>query len=275
MLDATGYGPGATPDPERGIRSCELQHFRIEARIIHACESAPAGRAPIRRWIRKVRQAAKEISDARKPYYQRQEIVEPGDHHHQFDRRVRDRRFQGMLSVRGFWQTDRYFSDIQQKIRAELTVKNELRGKNLELADRMRKCESVAIHVRHGDNANAVAAELGVLKRDYYDRAIDHLSRHDLNPKYFVFSEDIPWARKFFGDNASYTFVDHNDALNSHEDMRLMTICRHHIIANSTFGWWGAWLGKKDGQLVVAPRRYYLGVDRPNPDLYPPGWRLL
>jgi len=275
VLDATGYGPGAAPDPERGIRTCALQHFRIEGRIIYAGESATAGRIPIRRWMHKALHAVKRIFDAGKPYYQRQEIVEPRDQQHKLDRRVRDRRFRGLLSVRGFWQTEGYFADIQEKIRAELTVQNEMRGKNLELADRMQKCESVAIHVRHGDNANSVAAELGVLDRDYYERAVDQLSRIVTNPQYFVFSEDIRWARRLLDDNPTYTFVDHNDALSSHEDLRLMTVCKHHIIANSTFGWWGAWLGKKEGQVVVAPRRYYLGVDRPNPDLYPQGWRLI
>jgi hypothetical protein len=74
---------------------------------------------------------------------------------------------------------------------------------------------------------------------------------------------------------APLTFVEHNGALDSHEDMRLMMLCKHHILANSTFGWWGAWLAKTPGQIVIAPRRYYLGRDRPNPDLYPPAWRLL
>jgi len=70
-------------------------------------------------------------------------------------------------------------------------------------------------------------------------------------------------------------YVSHNDETRDYEDLRLMSICKHHVLANSTFSWWGAWLGKKPGQIVYAPRRYYQNVDRPNPDLYPDTWRLL
>lgn len=275
VLDATGYGAGLRLDPLQGIRSCGLQHFRVEARIIHAGDVTAGKQIRIGRWMRKAGQAARRIADEIRPYYQRQYIVEPTRQHHRFDGRMRDRRFRGTLAVRGFWQTEGYFVDIQEKIRSELTLREELSGKNLELAGRIHECNSVAIHVRHGDNATKVAAALGVLQRDYYDRALEHVSRNVPNPHYFVFSEDIPWARGILGDHEKWVYVEQNNALKAHEDLRLMTLCKHHIIANSTFSWWGAWLGKKDGQLVVAPRRYYLGVERPNPDLYPRSWRLV
>lgn len=275
ILDATGYGDDTTPDAEMGIRICGLNHFRIVGTIVQVRESGPAGRIPIRRWIRKARRAGNRLLDQAKPYYLREEIVEPVEMRCRYDPRVQKRTFRGTLWVRGFWQSERYFLDIEDKIRGELMLRDEPSGKNAELAARISSAESVAIHVRHGDNANAVAAELGVLPRAYYEGAIRQLRQEVKEPAFVVFSDDVAFARQQLGTEDAFTFVDHNDAANSHEDLRLMSLCNHHVLANSTFGWWGAWLAKHPGQVVIAPRRYYLEADRPNPDLYPPTWRLV
>jgi hypothetical protein len=275
VLDASGYHSVEAPDPALGARACGLSHLCIVGQIVERPETELHRTIPIRRWIRKVRQAAIRLGDKRKPYFLRQEIVEPEEQHFQFDGRVFARRIHGAVSVRGFWQTEAYFRDMEDTIRKELRLRRELRGKNADVATQILGCTAVTVHVRHGDNANAVAAQLGVLPREYYERAMQEIGTEVQSPHFFVFSDDIAWARVLLGHDRPYTFIDHNGAEGSHEDMRLMTMCQHHIIANSTFGWWGAWLAKHPGQMVIAPRRYYLGVDRPNPDLYPESWRLL
>jgi hypothetical protein len=232
-------------------------------------------RVPVRRWIRKSRAAAARFVDRRKLYFLRHQIIEPAENHFRFDPRLLNVRLQGSVSLRGFWQCQAYFLDVEDHIRRELVLRDEPRGKNAELASLIRATNAVAIHVRHGDNANDVAAALGVLPRGYYARAIGEMRRDVKGPVFFVFSDDVAWSRQMLPADSALSFIDHNGTLLSHEDLRLMTLCKHHILANSTFSWWGAWLAQTPDQIVIAPRRYYLGVDRPNPDLYPPGWRLL
>ena len=275
ILDASGYASGGEPDRELGTRLCGLSHFRVSAKIVGSVASAVAGPMPYNRWIYKAHSAATRLAEFRKPYFLRQEIVEPDEQRFRFDKRLQGRRFDGVLTLRGFWQAEAYFLDIQDEIRAELRVHDEPRGKNAEMGARIEQTTSVAVHVRHGDNATSVAADLGLLPQTYYQKAIAEVRRNVPGPHFFVFSDSIEWARGLLGEDTGFIFVDHNEAASSHEDMRLMTLCRHHVLANSTFGWWGAWLGKKKGQIVYAPRRYYQNVDRPNPDFYPPSWRLI
>jgi hypothetical protein len=274
-LDASGYGHPKKADPVLGVRVCGLSHFNIVGEILEGAIEAAARGIPLRRWRRKAGQSVRRLLDLGKPYFLRHEIIEPLEQRFRFDSRVRERSFSGTISVRGYWQSERYFSDIEGRLRAELTLQRAPTAQNADLAQRIGGTNAVGVHVRHGDNANTVAAALGVLHRRYYDDAMGAIRGHVSNPVYFVFSDDVAWARELLGSGSAITYVDHNGPADSHEDLRLMSMCKHHILANSTFGWWGAWLGKKEGQVVYAPSRYYQNVDRPNPDLYPPDWRLL
>jgi len=279
-LDASDYRSGATPDYATGLRVCELSSFAVSGSII-VNRAAVTGK---NHWMERTWLARKLMKWGRilisfagrvRPYYLRSEIVEPEENHFCFDPRVYQRRILGAVSVRGFWQTEKYFSDIEGVLRQELVVRHKLSGKNLELAKALENTTSVCVHVRHGDNASPIADLLGVLPREYYSAATRELGRELERPKYYVFSDDIAWAQEVMPGGLPVIYVDHNRGAHSHEDLRLMSMGKHHIIANSTFGWWGAWLGRKKGQIVFAPRRYYQNVDRPNPDLFPPSWRQI
>jgi len=277
-LDASGYESAGMPDYATGVRVCELSNFAIAGTIVeYGASNIENQRLPPRSWAgRKLLKWGRLLIDLPrriKPYYLRREIVEPEANHFRFDRRAYNRTFQGPVSVRGFWQTEKYFSDIEGVLRKELVVRHELAGRNLELARALQDTVSVCVHVRHGDNASQIAARLGVLPSDYYLSAMRALGQDLANPHYFVFSDDVSWARDLLPAGVQVTHVDQNRGARSYEDLRLMSLGKHHIIANSTFGWWGAWLGKKKSQIVYAPKRYYQNVDRPNPDLYPPSWR--
>jgi hypothetical protein len=273
ILDVSGYESKFHPDPTVGRRVFGLSPFRIRGEIAGPGEIF--GKSSLKRIPRKLLRLAQRIGDRRKPYYLRSEVVEPPEQRFRYDPRIAERTFEGTLFVRGFWQSETYFAPVAATVRRELEVREPLDGRNAELAVRIMRTESVAVHVRHGDNATAVAAQLGVLAPGYYARAMELLERKVPNAEYFVFSDDPNWSRQFFNSAKPLAFVAYNGALAAHEDMRLMSLCRHHILANSTFGWWGAWLAGHAGQVVVAPRRYYQEMDFPNPDLYPSHWRLL
>jgi hypothetical protein len=274
-IDASGYEHIATPDPERGIRGLGLDHFKIQGTLIRH----RTGARPLESWVvrklRKYHDKVVRLLEKRTPYYLRQDVFEAEDKHFKFDECVYNRRITGEVTFHGYWQTEKYFKEVEDLVRHELTIKDELAGANAELADAIRITNAVCIHVRHGDNANEVATALGILPPEYFRQAVSQLVQQVPEPQFFVFSEDIPWARQMLQLDFPITFVSNNDDLRNYEDLRLMSLCKHHILGNSTFSWWGAWLGKKGGQIVYAPRRYYQNIDRPNPDLYPETWRLI
>ncbi len=274
-LDASGYAGDVRPDPRQGIRICELGHFRIAGRLIGRAESTARGRRALRRKAEKAWLLLQSLGDARHPYYLRREIVEPEGNRFRFDRHIFERPIAGRVTVRGFWQTERYFADIQHLLRTELDVADELEGANASMARCIRESNSVAIHVRHGDNAGPVAPALGLLPAAYYRDVISALHAELKDPRFFIFSDDVQWAKELLGNDPQMTYAEQNGSADGHEDLRLMTLCKHHVLANSTFGWWGAWLGRKAGQIVFAPKRYYQNIDKPNPDLYPADWRLV
>jgi hypothetical protein len=128
--------------------------------------------------------------------------------------------------------------------------------------------------VRRGDYTLQVEGNVA-LPINYYARAIAQFKDILGNPTFFVFSDDIEFAKENLGKDISAVFVDHNDPLSAHEDLRLMSSCRHHIIANSTFSWWGAWLNGSDDKIVLAPRHWRVANCPAKNDLMPRSWRLL
>ena len=157
----------------------------------------------------------------------------------------------------GYWQSERYFADHAQTIRADFAFAEPLDARNEELADAIGASAAVAVHVRRGDYVTDPGARdfLGILPLDYYASAAAFVRRRVRSPHFFVFSDDPGWCRGHLRLGGPTTFVDHN-AGRGYLDLRLMTLCRHHVIANSSFSWWGAWLAEPEGQRVVAPRRW-------------------
>lgn len=194
------------------------------------------------------------------------------ERHFHFDPAVLELR--GEVCLDGYWQSERYFSDIAGTIREAFRFKQPLSGKNLHLYQQIRDVEAVSLHVRRGDYVSDEKTHRwhGVCGVDYYDRAINHIVEHVSGPNFFVFSDDLHWASNHLKFRHPVTFVDHNPPEMGHEDMRLMSFCRHHIIANSSFSWWGAWLNPNPGKIVIAPRKWFSGFEADTRDLYPEGW---
>jgi len=189
-----------------------------------------------------------------------------------FDERFYDRTLPVYLD--GYWQSWKYFEPYAKQIKEELTLLSPLVGRNFELAKRMAKVNSVSIHIRRGDyvtnrTANSVHGFVG---GEYYEAALQRISECVSNPFYFVFSDDLEWARHSFGGIENIIFVDHNRGVLSYEDIRLMSMCQHHVLANSSFSWWAAWLGYHPGKQVLYPSNWFATRGKDISSLCPPVW---
>lgn len=177
----------------------------------------------------------------------------------------------------GYWQSERYFSNIADIIRAEFTVKLPQTGKNMELARRITSCESVSLHVRRGDYVTDEKTKTihGTCDLDYYARCIERLAEKVHRPCFFIFSDDPGWTEENLRITHPAIFVSHNGPKKNYEDLRLMSQCRHHILANSSFSWWGAWLNQYPDKLVLSPDRWFKEKKFNTKDLIPSTWQRL
>jgi hypothetical protein len=174
----------------------------------------------------------------------------------------------------GYWHSERYFADVAELVRNEFHFLNEPCDENALCAERLAQSNSVAIHVRRGDYASnpTTNAYHGLCGIDYYNQAVEYMQQRVSDPQFFVFSDDLDWARDNLTLGGDAEFVDHNHGDASQEDLRLMSLARHNIIANSSFSWWGAWLNQNESKIVVAPKRWVNDPSINTSDLLPPAW---
>lgn len=179
----------------------------------------------------------------------------------------------------GYWQSERYFSDFEQRIRDDFSFKVPADRVNQEYLDHINSVYAVSVHIRRGDYVNnpAVNAIHGICDLNYYQRAIEFLRARTASEKlhFFIFSDDPEWVRENVNFGNATTFVSHNDAARNYEDMRLMSACKHHIIANSSFSWWGAWLNANPDKVVVAPKQWFKSSTLSSTDIVPDSWNRL
>ncbi len=195
-------------------------------------------------------------------------VVEP---HFHYWREIKNVASDCYLS--GYWQSEKYFSRFAEQIRSDFHFRLPLESKNAELAKKIGQVNSVSLHVRRGDYVhnpkNSATYELCSL--DYYKSSIQHVAERIQKPHFLVFSDDIVWAKSNLRIGFSHQYVDHNHGANSYNDIRLMSLCKHHIIANSSFSWWGAWLNPSTRKIVVAPKRWFANGTSTQ-DLIPQTW---
>jgi hypothetical protein len=161
----------------------------------------------------------------------------------------------------GYWQSEKYFSDAIGVIRDTFAFRRPPSGLNNSLATQIaaQNATAISLHVRRGDYVHkaAVSQTHGSCSLSYYDAAVRHMASHVKTPHFYVFSDDTDWVRANLNMPFPHVFVEHNRGSASYEDMRLMSLCRHHIIANSSFSWWGAWLNADPEKIVVAPDKWF------------------
>jgi len=236
--DVTGFAR----DRQYG-RQYALDHFHIPVR-----KATPAERLePFERYRRGV---AKWLSRKR-PFAERRYVEQEGL---DFDERLLALKVNSLLYLDGLWQSEDYFKDVEQTIREDLRIMPPKEFLNQRMAEEIGNSNAVALHVRWFDVPGSTGTHS--VSADYYQHAIALMERKIESPRYFLFSDDPDAARsKLALPEGLVTFVSHNRGdENAYADLWLMTQCRHFITANSTFSWWGAWLGGGKDKIVVSPK---------------------
>ncbi len=161
------------------------------------------------------------------------------------------------IYLNGYWQSEEYFKNIRNIILNEFRLKQELNSKNKKMLNKIKKNNSVTVHFRRTDYVSDKKTNQfhGVCSKNYYKNAVEILNNKIRNPHYFIFSDDINWCKKNVRLDKNQTFVDINSE--GYLDFELMKNCKHFIIANSTFSWWGAWLSTNKNKLVIAPQQWF------------------
>ncbi len=181
------------------------------------------------------------------------------------------------VCLEGYWQCEKYFLDIRDVLRREFSVHTPLTGLNRETSEEIQACDSISIHVRRGDYAHDLKTNRmhGLCSIRYYVAAAGLILEQVTDPHFFVFSDDQPWVQENLHLSTPVTYVSHNTAKEAHEDLRLITMCKHHVIANSSFSWWGAWLGEERDTIVVAPQQWLRSTALNCDDVIPQRWHKL
>ena len=180
----------------------------------------------------------------------------------------------GDVYMIGYWQTPRYFAEIEDLLRGELKLTASLDDTAQETMSLINSTQSVGLHVRRGDYVadTAINRVHGTVEMEYYRRAVSHLERKLVGPHFFVFSDEPKWVQQNFHVDAPVTFVSNAGKDSDCVDLHLMSQCKHHVLANSSFSWWGAWLNPDTRKTVIAPAKWFNDPSLDTKDLLPDDW---
>jgi hypothetical protein len=252
-LDVTGYEQSVQGDTPRNYR---LQFFNIKADIATP-EEVRSSKYPLGFFSKLMRAFSQKILKRHYVDYHPELLVK-----------------RSLRYVDGFFQSELYFKNIRPAILEDFTLKPEFISPLTR--DLMTNIESspntVFLHVRRGDYVTNVNAKKvhGECSPEYYRQAILRIGQEIINPHFFIFSDDIEWVKKNMEIGHVATYVS-NPNLTDYEELMLMAACKHGIIANSTFSWWGAWLCTNPAKVIIAPSRWTVSnTDHPN--IIPKTW---
>jgi hypothetical protein len=234
LVDASWFFPA--PDPDR---SYELSAFGIEPTI---------GLAD------RLRLALRRKTVHREPHYAYDPLLET---------------LRGAVVLDGYWQHERYFAHCAAAVREAFRFRQALPPGHARLLEEIEAEESVSLHVRRGDyTAPKRQRRFGLLPLAYYEAALAHIQERVPAARFTVFSDDLDWCREHLGEER----FRYCPAGTGAEDMRLMAACKHNIVANSSFSWWGAWLNPSRAKIVVAPKEWFQEPTLKDASPAPPAW---
>lgn len=163
--------------------------------------------------------------------------------------------------VKGYFQTEKYFADCRSVLLNQFTFKEKLSDSTINYLKEITIAKNAcSLHIRRGDyisdkKANSVH---GTCDLEYYKSAIKHIKSKFKDAHFFIFSDDISWSKKNLKINNA-TYINHQTL--PHEDIHLMSLCKHNITANSSFSWWGAWLNQQKNKIVIAPKQWFVNKE--------------
>lgn len=250
----------------RGFADYTLHTYGLDALQVSARQLTSAEAARFPEWRRQIARGVHRFTGWQGQYY-----FEP---FFTYNPRWQDLPDHSYLN--GYFQSEKYFAEIREQLRAEFAPRAALTATNQSYISQAGDSCSVSIHVRRGDyvtdprNNNV----LGVCSIDYYRRAIDWCRSHLTNPRFFVFSNDMAWSKDNLPLGQDAAFIEGNGK-SPEMDMLIMSRCQHHIIANSSFSWWGAWLASTLEHHVIAPTPWFETSTLSAADLLPASWLQL
>lgn len=250
----------------QSLRHYMLDRFKIDAEIATPDEIAYLTRSN----GKGIPNLLYKMGEKFVPYYRRTVVREVK---RSFDPRIL--KVKPSAQLIGYWQSERYFKEIESHLRQELSLKQPLSSQSANIARQMQGSNSISLHVRRQDYVSSARRiqVYGVCSLEYYQRAVEYLRKNVPNPHFFVFSDDVTWA----GSNLTFLapmveVIEVDGPARDEEELILMSRCKHHILANSSFSWWAAWIGTTPGTVVVAPRQWIRDPRRENPDIAPAAW---
>jgi hypothetical protein len=229
------------------LRRYELDHYKIQAEISRPeeVERFVSLKFSNRLWRRLQRQFV--------PIRYRNWVKEPTYGFHAEVLQVR-----GTCYLDGYWQSPLYFDSIEAQLRQEFSLREPVSAESASIRETIEQSQSISVHIRRGDYVTdpQVSRVHGTVSHDYYRTALEMIRRFVDHPHFFVFSDDPDWVHLNFKPAGEVTYVTRKESSPAHEDLYLMSLCQHHIIANSSFSWWGAWLSTNTDKRVIAPSRW-------------------
>ena len=249
----------------RGARAYGLDDFRVRA--------TAASPADIRQTKFRGRTLAQKIRDRLRngparggPFHVREKAV------FRFDPAILA--LPDNVYLEGSWQNPRYFEDVGASIRRDFSFEMSAGHRDAMMAEQIEDSTSVSVHVRRGDYITDPLTNSfhGTCSSEYYAQAVQWIGERAPDAHFFLFSDDPEWTAAHMQLGARQTVVKDSDGTRASADMHLMSRCKHHIIANSTFSWWGAWLCSHENKLVVAPREWLRDTSVSTDDLLPARW---
>lgn len=216
----------------------------------------------------KIKRRIFRITESFKLLYKRKFIIEPS-----FNFCPDILKIKHSCYLSGVWQSEKYFKNIEIVIKKGFTLKNKPTSETKDWIKKASECNSVSIHIRRGDYVGAQKTNQlhGSCSVEYYNQAVDLICKKVDDPIFFIFSDDIDWVKDNFKIHCPVVHVS-DKMIPDYEELIIMSNCKHNIIANSSFSWWGAWLNENKDKIVIAPKKWFNVKNINTDDLIPKSW---
>ncbi|KKP37077.1 MAG: Glycosyl transferase family 11 [Candidatus Roizmanbacteria bacterium GW2011_GWA2_32_13] len=242
--------------PQEGVtrRSYVLDKFNVSFGITTDEDIKKLGvpRLEDERILSKIKRKLIKIIDWVKPFHKKKIIVAKDSQ--SFDPRIL--KIEGESYLAGNWASPKYFSQAEKNILKDITLKGPMSIKALAILDNIQDKDlcAVSLHIRRGDHSGVYSSKIGAIPISFYQEAMRIIEKKESTRCFFfIFTDDVEYVKDNLSLNEKFIFVSKN-GVPDYEELILMTKCKHNIISNSTFSWWGAWLNQNPDKMVIAPK---------------------